>query len=153
MVREKNPNAKIVWIHNMIDDEPSTMVPDVMEEAGGEFAGYYAVEVIRDTEVKGTNGHPYYDYHEALANDLAPKLEAILEQNNFTTGDVNNDKNVNLLDLVLLARYVADWEVNAHTEVANVNFDFTLDGEDVINLQDVLYLAENIAGWNTAVLY
>ena len=79
LVREKNPNAKIVWIHNMMDDEPSTMIPDVMEEAGGEFAGYYAVEVIRDTEVLGTNGHPYYTYHEALANDLAQKLTDILE--------------------------------------------------------------------------
>jgi len=89
LVREKNPNAKIVWIHNMMDDEPSYMIPDVMEEAGGEFAGYYAVEVIRDTEVKGTNGHPYYTYHEALAEDLASKLTDILEQNDFAIGVVD----------------------------------------------------------------
>ena len=88
-----------------------------------------------------------------MSGSLRRPVLKILKTQDIVTADLNNDKNVNLLDLILLAQYVADWEVNAHTEVANVNFDFTLEGEDVINLQDVIYLAENIAGWNTAVLY
>lgn len=144
LVREKNPNAKIVWIHNMLDDEPSYMIPDVMEEAGGEFAGYYAVEVIRDTEAKGTNGHPYYTYHEALANDLAQKLTDILEQNDFVIGDLNGDGKLNLYDLVVLSQFNAKWEGLGTIKklAADIN------GDKKSDLDDITHFAQHLAGWN-----
>ena len=70
-----------------------------------------------------------------------------------TTGDLNNNKIVDLEDVVLLAQYVANWDTELHSEVANVDFNFTLDGEDIVDLQDVIYLAQYAAGWNTAILY
>ena len=53
----------------------------------------------------------------------------------------------------MLARYVAEWEVDSHVEVANVDYNFTAEGYDIIDLQDVAYLAKHLAGWNEAVLY
>ncbi|MBO5232647.1 MAG: hypothetical protein J6B88_08500 [Clostridia bacterium] len=69
------------------------------------------------------------------------------------TGDLDGDENIDLEDLVLLAQYVANWDVQSHTEVANVNFDFADDGSDIVDLRDVTYLAQNVAGWSVSILY
>lgn len=82
----------------------------------------------------------------------ALKAVSISEGQDVTTGDLNASGEVNLIDLVLLARCVAGWTVNANTEVANVDFNFN-NGEDIVNLEDVNYLARSIAGWEDAVLY
>jgi len=66
---------------------------------------------------------------------------------------LDGDENIDLEDLVLLAQYVANWDVQSHTEVANVNFDFADDGSDIVDLRDVTYLAQNVAGWSVSILY
>ena len=83
----------------------------------------------------------------------ALKSVALSEGQDTTTGDLNADGKLNLLDLVLLAQYVAKWEVSVHTEVSNINFDFTASGDDVVNLDDVAYFSRHLAGWEEAVIY
>ena len=58
------------------------------------------------------------------------------------TPDVNDDKDVNLKDLVALAQYVADWDVAVNEAVTDVN------GSGETNLDDVTLLAQYLAGWN-----
>jgi hypothetical protein len=85
----------------------------------------------------------------------SPALKGIKlsEGYDIYTGDVDANGTVNLLDLVGLARYTANWNVSIHREVANINFNFTENGDDVVDLTDVAYLARHLAGWKDAVLY
>lgn len=83
----------------------------------------------------------------------ALKGVAISEGRDIKTGDLDENDEVTLLDLVSLAQHVAGWENEFPLTVANVNFDFTEDGEDIIDLQDVVYLAQWLANWDGVILY
>jgi len=61
-------------------------------------------------------------------------------------GDVDNDGLINLNDLISLAQYVAEWDV----EYYKAAMDVTKDGE--VNLNDVVYLAKHLAGWKDYTL-
>lgn len=68
-------------------------------------------------------------------------------------GDIDGDSNINLNDVVALAQYVADWDVDIVVDAANVNKDKdSVTGKDIINLNDVVYLAQYVAGWEGIVL-
>lgn len=60
-------------------------------------------------------------------------------------GDVSSDEKLNLDDVVLIAQYVAGWEVTLNMDVANV------DGEGAITLDDAVLLAQYIAGWDVTL--
>lgn len=92
-------------------------------------------------------------YMSGVLRRPALKITNIAGQRDITAGDLNGDKKVNLFDLVSIAQYTAGWNVNIHSEVANVDNSFTDDGEDIINAQDVVYLARYLTGWNNAKLY
>ncbi|MBQ3088052.1 MAG: hypothetical protein IJC36_00285 [Clostridia bacterium] len=62
----------------------------------------------------------------------------------FTPGDINNDGNVNLKDLVMIAQYQVGWEVEPVIAALDTNAD------DVFDLEDVTYLAKHLAGWPEA---
>ena len=57
--------------------------------------------------------------------------------------DVNDDKSVNLRDLVTIARYMADWD---NLTVNSLALDMNGDGK--IDLTDVTCIARRLAGWN-----
>ena len=112
-------------------------------------------ERIANTNAKDPKAYKNFDFESAWymsGTNRRPMLKALKKQD-ITAGDLNADQKINLLDLVLLARYVAEWEVDSHVEVANVDYNFTAEGNDIIDLQDVAYLAKHLAGWNEAVLY
>lgn len=59
-----------------------------------------------------------------------------------TAGDLNNDGSLNLKDLVLLARYVADCPIfYINEDAADVN------GDEITDFSDVVHLAQHLAGW------
>ena len=60
-------------------------------------------------------------------------------------GDVNSDEKLNLDDVVLIAQYVAGWEIELNLYVANV------DGQLGITLDDAVLLAQYLAGWDVAL--
>ena len=60
---------------------------------------------------------------------------------NYTPGDINNDQRVNVKDLIRLAQYLADWEV----EVVDACLDTNGDGS--INIKDLIRLAQYLADW------
>ena len=63
----------------------------------------------------------------------------------FTPGDVNNDGEVNLEDLVALAQNVAGWDTEVNTAALDVN------GDEEVNLDDVTRLAQHLAGWDVEI--
>lgn len=141
LVREKNPNSKIVWAYNMMIVNANDIITSVIDEAGGEFAGYYSVKLTNDTS--GGNGHPYYTAHATMAEELSAFIKEVEEQNDFATGDLNDDGTFNLKDLIALAQHTAGWEnLNIKKLATDVN------GDKVVNLDDVGYLAQYLAGWD-----
>ena len=59
----------------------------------------------------------------------------------FTPGDINNDGDINLKDLVILAQKQANWDVNPVIAALDT------DGNGIFNLDDVNFFAQYLAGW------
>lgn len=57
-------------------------------------------------------------------------------------GDLNNDKEINIKDITLLLKYLADWDVTINKKAADTN----TDGE--INLKDGTLLLKYLADWD-----
>lgn len=78
LVRAKNPNAPIVWIHNMMTDGVSSMIEEIVAEEGGADAGYYACRLTRNTS--GGGSHPNLVGQQTFADELV----AFLQENGLT---------------------------------------------------------------------
>lgn len=67
----------------------------------------------------------------------------------YTPGNIDNDEeeNVDLKDVVILAQYVAEWNVICNEAALDVN------GDSSVDLQDIVYLAQYVAGWEGIILY
>lgn len=74
LVREKNPNAPIVWIYNMMTSGVNTMVEDIVAEFGGAEAGYYACKLTMNTS--GGGWHPNLAGQKKFADELVAFIQA-----------------------------------------------------------------------------
>lgn len=66
---------------------------------------------------------------------------------NRTPGDVNGDGVVNSKDLVILRRYLANWN---NVEIDERNSD--VNGDGVVNTKDVVIIKRYLAGWNVTLV-
>ena len=62
-------------------------------------------------------------------------------------GDINNDREVNTKDAILLFRYIAEWDVDVDTDALDVN------GDNAINTKDAIALFRYIAEWPGITLH
>ena len=76
MVRENNPNAKVIWIHGMMLSSASSIIQEVVAEAGGTEAGIYELRLTQNN--KGGNGHPDAAGHISFANDLTAFINNVV---------------------------------------------------------------------------
>lgn len=145
LVREKNPNAKIVWAYNMMTSDANNVITSVIEEAGGAENGYYSVKLTKNTA--GGNGHPYYTAHQTMATELSKFIKS-LEPVTFVPGNVDGDKNgaVDLEDVVVLSQYVADWKGISYVAEA-----LDPDASGTPDLMDVVLLAQYVAKWDVTI--
>lgn len=60
----------------------------------------------------------------------------------FRLGDVNNDGKVDVSDRVVLARWLAKWNVEIHEKAADI------DGNKTVNTTDSVLLARHLAKWD-----
>lgn len=60
----------------------------------------------------------------------------------FRLGDVNNDGKVDISDRVVLARWLAKWNVEIHEKAADI------DGNKTVNTTDSVLLARHLAKWD-----
>lgn len=65
--------------------------------------------------------------------------------NNYTPGDLNSDGSINSIDAVLLAQFIAGWDVELDEMAADCN------GDGSINSIDAVLLAQYIAGWDVTL--
>lgn len=59
----------------------------------------------------------------------------------YLPGDINNDKKVNMKDIVLLQQYINGWKVNINEKASDVT------GDGKINMKDLVLLQQYINGW------
>ncbi len=76
LVREKNPESKIVWVYGMMNQGAEEYIRAALEASGGESAGFYFVKL--ESNGDGGNGHPSAAAHEANAEILTKALKDIL---------------------------------------------------------------------------
>lgn len=62
-------DVKIVWAYNMMSEGYSSVIRTVLDELGGESAGYYMIELPRDNS--GGNNHPSAQAHVTASELLA----------------------------------------------------------------------------------
>ena len=74
LVREKNPNAPIVWIYNMMTSGVNAMVEDIVAEFGGAEAGYYACKLTMNTS--GGGYHPNLAGQQKFTDELVAFIQA-----------------------------------------------------------------------------
>ena len=139
LVRTKNPNAKIIWIYNMMTNKANDLITSVINEAGGRAKGYYSLQLTQNTA--GGQGHPSAAGQAVFAEELSEFLGGLVKPH-AEKGDVDGNKTLNLKDLVALAQYVADWDIEVATAALNLN------GDAEVSLNDVTHLAQYLAGWD-----
>ena len=80
LVRAKNPDAPIVWIHGMMTNGVSSMIEEIVAEFGGEEAGYYACRLTQNNA--GGGSHPSLSGQQKFADELV----AFLTEKGLTEG-------------------------------------------------------------------
>lgn len=83
-----------------------------------------------------------YTFNIEYNRNLVAKCVLATEDEKEYTPDMNNDSAVDLQDVVLLAQYVAGWEVEINKAAIDVN------GDGNVDLNDVVLLAQKVAGWD-----
>lgn len=88
LVREKNPDAKIVWIAGMMKNDDNEMIEALIESNGGAAEGLYYLGLTTNTA--GAGWHPSAAGQQAFADDLVAFLNSdVLVR---YVGDVETDK-------------------------------------------------------------
>lgn len=68
LLREKNPNANIVWVYGFNDTVLKDVIPTVIENSGGASKGFYSVKLTHNN--KGGKGLPSEAGHTKAAEEL-----------------------------------------------------------------------------------
>lgn len=63
----------------------------------------------------------------------------------YSSGDINNDKTVNMKDIVLLQQYLNNWDVDLDLNASDVN------GDNSVNMKDIVLLQQYLNGWNVTL--
>ncbi len=109
----------------------ATLVFTVDENAA---PGYYDIEIY------------YYDACDQDLNDVFLRLvDGTVYIRSSIPGDINRDDVINTKDAVLLAQYLAKWDV----EIDELAADCNADG--VINTKDAVLLSQYLAKWDVTL--
>ncbi len=80
LLREKNPNAQLVWVYGMLGGELSPMIAEAVreyiQETGDPKAAYW--ELTDAVEHRGARSHPGKAAHELAAREIAEKLRGLI---------------------------------------------------------------------------
>jgi len=79
LVREKNPDAKIVWIYGMMTAKANTYIKEAIANAGGIEKGFYSFELPAEP----TGKHPKLSTQYLYTNLLSDYIESVVLNDNY----------------------------------------------------------------------
>jgi len=77
LMRIKNPNAKIIWVHGMMTEAVDKYVEKAIEDLGGAEYGVYNVKVTQNND--GGSSHPSAAGHAVIAEEVSAFIDTIKE--------------------------------------------------------------------------
>ena len=92
-----------------------------------------------------SEGEVVYLPEDKYSEETSVTLYAIWEEESVNYGDSNNDGKIDVKDAVLLAQFLAGWDVSIDFNSADCN----ADGE--LSIKDAVLLAQYLAGWNVTL--
>ena len=107
--------------------EINALTPNLMKKIADDLGEPF----VTNTNPDLNNGYPVFEW----------QLNPVVDEPDILFGDVNNDGEINLKDVVLIRRYiVGGWDVDINEAAADVNHD------EAINLKDVVMIRRYIVG-------
>ena len=107
--------------------EINAITPNLMKKIADDLGEPF----VTNTNPDLNNGYPVFEW----------QLNPVVDEPDILFGDVNNDGEINLKDVVLIRRYiVGGWDVDINEAAADVNHD------EAINLKDVVMIRRYIVG-------
>ena len=135
LVREKNPNAPIVWIYGMMTNNLNSMIEEIVAEFGGTEAGYYACKLTTNTS--GGGWHPNVAGQKKFANELV----AFIQANGLDVVPEKPEEPPVLDNGLLSGAGISRMEMTE--ELLGLAFRFTLDAQGIsMNSDYVIDLSE-----------
>ena len=135
LVREKNPNAPIVWIYGMMTNNLNSMIEEIVAEFGGTEAGYYACKLTTNTS--GGGWHPNLAGQRKFANELV----AFIQANGLDVVPEKPEEPPVLDNGLLSGSGISRMEMTE--ELLGLAFRFTLDAQGIsMNSDYVIDLSE-----------
>ena len=74
LIKENNPNAKILWVCNMTHTDTATLVNQAITKMGGAENGYYAY-TVKTPNVDGAKDHPSAAAHKEFAKEITAYIK------------------------------------------------------------------------------
>ncbi len=79
LIRSKNPGAKIVWAHGMMNDNATHYIQSAIEAVGGADYGVYDVHVTANTD--GATAHASVEGQKVMGEEIAARIKEIEAEN------------------------------------------------------------------------
>ena len=104
LIREKNPNAKIVWLYNMMTYGANMLIDKAIKEMGGEEKGLYTL--MLETNLEGGGEHPNLAAQTTYANTICNFLRETIKIEEIAKPDQNGtDSGKNAADANMIWIY------------------------------------------------
>lgn len=138
--------------------KPDMVGYDITFEYEGEEVqpnGYVTVKIKVPNNFNGKKCKVYHYAEDGTATDMEAEFidgYMVFRTNHFSIylladmsvsnyGDANGNGEIDIKDLVLLAQYLAGWNVSIDSEISDCN----TDGK--VNIKDIVLLSQYLAGW------
>ena len=104
LIREKNPNAKLVWLYNMMTYGANMLIDKAIKEMGGEEKGLYTL--MLETNLEGGGEHPNLAAQTTYANTICNFLRETIKIEEIAKPDKNGtDSGKNAADANMIWIY------------------------------------------------
>ena len=110
-----------------------TVLAELIETARGEKQSDYTDEGWSNLQTKLDEAVIIYEKDEATQIEIDEAAAALREAiKNVVYGDVNHDGEIDDIDVMLLTRYLANWDIDIDLKASDINGDNTVDDVDVM---------------------
>jgi hypothetical protein len=129
---DMDEGAKLMWTANAENSEDGVLCVLEFAVAEGVAVGDYPITIILE--------EAYNEVPEKLNPHLVSAVVKVINVSNVIYGDVNDDGLVNLLDVLMLRKYLANRDLDTGESTVEIGMGADVDGDGAVNLIDVLML-------------